>query len=98
LRRAATSWYWTRLIIEGHAADTSMYGIVPRALRHHQHSTNTHLSVIVLVSSFMKVDKQKFDAVLGALLKAPPAPLESFKGKHAKKAPPQVAPQKRGKK
>jgi hypothetical protein len=34
----------------------------------------------------INVDKQQFDAVLGALLKAPPAPMESFKGTRAKKA------------
>jgi hypothetical protein len=38
----------------------------------------------------MKVDKQQFDAVLGALLKAPPASMESFKGTRAKKARPQA--------
>jgi hypothetical protein len=35
----------------------------------------------------MKVEKQKFDAVLAALLKAPPTPFEAFKTKRAKKEP-----------
>lgn len=38
----------------------------------------------------MKVNKNRFDAVLGALLKAPPAPLETFKGKRTKKASPKT--------
>jgi hypothetical protein len=35
----------------------------------------------------MKVDKQQFDALLSALLKAPPTPMEAFKGKRTKKEP-----------
>jgi hypothetical protein len=46
----------------------------------------------------MKVDKQQFDAVLSALLKAPPTPLESFKGKRTKKERPQETRQKPPKK
>jgi hypothetical protein len=45
----------------------------------------------------MKVDKKQFDAVLSALLKAPPTPMEAFKGKPVKKARPQT-PQKSPKK
>jgi hypothetical protein len=37
----------------------------------------------------MKVDKKQFDAVLSALLKAPPTPMEEFKGKRVKKERPQ---------
>jgi hypothetical protein len=41
----------------------------------------------------LKVDKQQFDAVLAALLKAPPTPTKSFKGKkRAKKEHPLGSP------
>jgi len=43
----------------------------------------------------MKVDKNQFDAVLSALLKAPPTPMESFKGKRAKKERLQPKPAKK---
>jgi hypothetical protein len=46
----------------------------------------------------MKVNKQQFDAVLSALLKAPPTPIEEFKGKRTKKERPQPSPPKSPKK
>lgn len=35
----------------------------------------------------MKVEKTQFDAVLKALLSLPPMPMESLKGKRARKPP-----------